>query len=101
MSLIKIDSTEFEDLVVCAVRYALGRRSYIVNDICDILIKRKNNLSLNCIKNILADIEQQQNNLGLGDFLAQKEWLNLALNLTNILEKQQEQLTIIDNKKGT
>jgi len=35
---------EFNDLAWCAMRYALGRKTYIVSSVCDILVKHVDKL---------------------------------------------------------
>jgi len=94
MSLKKINSIEFELLVNCAVRYALGRRTYVVSEICNFLIERKKDLSINCIKTILSDIKNQID-LSLGDRCDEKEWMNLLNTLGNFLIEKEA----FNNKK--
>lgn len=35
----KLSTPELETLIVCSVRYALGRKSYIVSDVCSLTKK--------------------------------------------------------------
>ena len=48
-----------EQILICAVRYALGRMSYIVDDICSYVAAKKSELSQNCINIIIRDIEEE------------------------------------------
>lgn len=48
-----------ELILICAIRYALGRQSYIVGEVCDIVLSVKNKLSRNCINIIIRDIEEE------------------------------------------
>ena len=58
---------EISDLMICAFRYVLGRRSYIVRVISDILIKHKDKLSEQAIHVIKRDILHafEVNNYGM------------------------------------
>jgi len=48
---------DIEILLVCSVRYALGRRTYIVGAVCDIVRSQKH-LSEKCLNNIIETIER-------------------------------------------
>lgn len=48
-----------EQMLICAVRYALGRQSYIVSVTCDFVKSIKDKLSQNCINIIIRDIEEE------------------------------------------
>ena len=47
-----------ELILICAVRYALGRMSYIVNVVCEYVYFKRKTLSKQCINNIIRDIEE-------------------------------------------
>lgn len=71
-----------ELIIVCAVRYALGRMTYIVSVVCDYVASKKDTLSQNCINIIIRDIEeemQRYHNSGhtLGMECDEKEWVKL------------------------
>lgn len=51
--------TPDEQILICAVRYALGRMSYIVGVVCDYVKSKRNELSDNCKNIIIKDIEEQ------------------------------------------
>lgn len=76
---------KYEDLsamLVSAVRYALGRRTYIVDWICEVI---SNNLHLLSEKDkyvMMRDIKEQEK-YGLGDNGDKNDWLRLFA----ILEK--------------
>ena len=71
-----------EMILICAVRYALGRMSYIVHEVCQYVTFTRKNLSKECIKIIIRDIEEElemyhrSGNL-LGMECDEKEWLKL------------------------
>ncbi len=54
----EFNHTETQDLLVCAFRYALGRRTYITATIADLLIKHKDKFDDNSIHVILRDIKR-------------------------------------------
>ncbi len=50
-----MDNEDIDTLVFCSFRYALGRKTYIVNDVVDLIIKYKDQLSLNTIELIILE----------------------------------------------
>lgn len=48
-----------EQMLISAVRYAIGRSSYIVSDTCRFVTNIKSKLSKECIKIIIRDIEEE------------------------------------------
>ena len=48
-----------EQILICAVRYALGRMSYIVGVVCDYVAVKQPELSKECINIIILDIEEE------------------------------------------
>lgn len=74
--------TPEEMILICAVRYALGRMSYVVSEVCQYAAMQKDKLSKNCINVIVRDIEEELerfHDLGekLGMECDEKEWLKL------------------------
>ena len=47
-----------EEIIVCAVRYALGRQSYIVGDVCKYVTIKHDCMSDHCKNVIIKDIEE-------------------------------------------
>lgn len=47
-----------EQMLISAVRYAIGRQSYIVSDTCNFVKDIKEKLSVNCLNIIIKDIEE-------------------------------------------
>ena len=77
-----VSMTPEEQIIICAVRYALGRRSYIVSEVCQYVANKKTDLSKNCIKCIIRDIEEEfklYRELGrtLGDYCDERCWEKL------------------------
>lgn len=51
--------TTDEQILICAVRYALGRMSYIVGDVARYVESKRNTLSSQCKNIIIRDIEEE------------------------------------------
>lgn len=51
--------TPDETILICAVRYALGRMSYIVGDVARYVESKRNTLSSQCKNIIIRDIEEE------------------------------------------
>lgn len=69
-----------EQIIICAVRYALGRMSYIVGIVCEYVAVKKPGLSKECISIIIRDIEEELKRYhDAGQFLGmecdEKNWL--------------------------
>lgn len=48
-----------EQILICAVRYALGRMSYIVGVVADYVAVKQPDLTKECINIIIRDIEEE------------------------------------------
>lgn len=71
-----------EHILICAVRYALGRMSYIVGIVAEYVANNRNELSENCIAIIIRDIEEEIemcHRLGkyCGMEFDERTWINL------------------------
>lgn len=68
-----------ENMVMYAFRYALGRATYAVLDVCEYVIKNKNSLSVSLKERIIKEIKQHYNNLPDEYFLVcnKESWFNL------------------------
>lgn len=71
-----------EQMLISAVRYALGRMSYIVSDTCDFVANIREKLSQNCIDIIIRDIEEEIEfyhslDVTCGDECDERNWLKL------------------------
>jgi hypothetical protein len=72
-----------EEMIVCAVRYALGRRTYIVGDVIKYVTMKKDDLSAYCKNIIIRDIKEyidtyKRLNLTEGFGIDEKGWLELV-----------------------
>ena len=71
-----------EQILICAVRYALGRQSYIVGDVAEYVNSKKNELSEHCRHIIMRDIDEDIKrchlaNVTCGMEMDERTWLNL------------------------
>ena len=65
---------ELNILIYCATRYALGRSTYVVSTICDILINQRDNLHPKNKKIIKDEIEHAINHGRAGMKMDEEEW---------------------------
>lgn len=66
--------SDISAMLVSAVRYALGRQTYIVNWTCEFIAKNQHLLLEKDKLVILRDIEQQEK-YGYGDACDESDWL--------------------------
>lgn len=68
--------TDYELMLLCAVRYALGRRTYIVGLVCDFITSQIDTLSKECLNTLIRDIKDQER-FGYGDECDEARWMQL------------------------
>lgn len=66
----------YENILVSALRYALGRRTYIVELTVEYIISEIPNLSEHCINVMIHDIKEQER-FGYGDECDKADWMRL------------------------
>ncbi|NBH61993.1 hypothetical protein D1841_18560 [Neglecta sp. X4] len=66
--------TDYESVLICALRYALGRRSYMVGIVTRYIISEIPKLSNKCKKIMITDIEQAPY---YGDECDKDDWIRL------------------------
>lgn len=66
--------TDYESVLICALRYTLGRRSYIVGIVTRYIISEIPKLSNKCKKIMITDIEQAPS---YGDDCDKEDWILL------------------------
>lgn len=66
--------TDHESVLICALRYALGRRSYMVGIVTRYIISELPKLSNKCKKIMITDIEQASY---YGDACDKEDWMRL------------------------
>lgn len=90
-----IEKGEFQTLAVCSVRYALGRMSYVVSEVAEIIKNNKERLDKNTIEVILRDIKEEMVQAARkGDFVGMdmdhKVWSDLYNLLSDYLESRKD-----------
>ena len=75
--------SDYEHMLISALRYALGRRTYIVGMTAEYIENELPKLSDQCRAIMIEDIEQQEQ-FGYGDECDREDWMLL-------LEKLREQ----------
>lgn len=70
------NAEDLSAMLVGAVRYALGRRTYIVNWTCEFITKNVHLLIEGNKQVIIRDIKQQEE-YGYGDKCDKEDWLKL------------------------
>lgn len=82
---LKITADDFGALCVCSQRYALGRKTYIVSFICDII---KKNISSLCERDLRTMIYDIENALDYGSSYDKENWMKLLKNLKEELDNR-------------
>ena len=82
-----------EQILICAVRYALGRMSYIVGVVAEYVALKRKELSIQCIDIIIQDISSemkfyQERNMTLGMECDEETWKNLLEVLKGVAENE-------------
>lgn len=78
--------TDYECIIISAVRYALGRRTYIVNITVNYVTAELPKLSEQCRRVMIDDIEQQEP-FGYGDECDEEDWMRLLRKLRESEQK--------------
>lgn len=68
--------SKYEHMLISAVRYALGRRTYIVDLTVNYVIEELPRLSDSCKKIMSNDITEQEQ-FGYGDECDKQDWMRL------------------------
>lgn len=66
--------TDFQTICICAVRYALGRRTYVTGIVADFVSNYIKSFDRNTLSVILRDIDEAHD---LGDTCDAESWLKL------------------------
>lgn len=69
-----LNHAEAQALIICSFRYALGRRSYIVSEICDIIKKNMDNLEHETKKLMYTEIQDALSLGHAGDQVDSVDW---------------------------
>ena len=79
----KLDDKELGTLLVCSVRYALGRRSYIVSDVCSIVKANRHRLAPLDRSVIIRDVREALVTSDAGDACDRRSWEELIESLVS------------------
>jgi hypothetical protein len=72
---------ELKDIVICALRYSIGRRSYVTSEVTDYIINHPELIDERVKKVMLSDLRDiedyysENDNIDLPAFLVLKIWL--------------------------
>ncbi len=78
-----MNRAHLETLLICSVRYALGRSTYIVDDVCQIVRAHIPELTINAITVIMRDILIEINRKYKGHTCDFESWTKLSNDLEN------------------
>lgn len=79
---IEISSFNLNTLIICSFRYALGRKTYIVSDICDLIMKYYSDLQPHIVDRICKEINQALETNNYGMEMDKDIWKELLTKLT-------------------
>ena len=79
----RFEDSDFELICICAMRYALSRKSYVPRVVRQYITKNDQLISNNDLKVMFDDITTSR--IAEIDSLEQQEWLNFAGELQNML----------------
>ena len=83
---------EFEDMIIYAQRYAIGRMTFAPRDVCELINKHINELSRNTLTVIQRDIEQHKEDNHLGNpNIDAPEWIKTLENINRVLSGEVEE----------
>jgi len=83
---VTLSKFEFEDMLIYAQRYAIGRMTFAPRDVCDLINKHITELSKNTITVIKEDIEQHMEDNHLGNpKIDAPEWIKTLDNINRVL----------------
>ena len=86
---IRVKKDDFQAILTSAVRYALGRRSYIVSWTCNIVKDTIDRLDDNTVDVIILDIDKQLEGYdGMLDNLRYTNWIGLRDYLLEVVKRR-------------
>ena len=91
MTDITITNKEFQQFIIYAERYAIGRMTYVPSAVNDIILKYLPFIANNTLGVLIQDIELEANREMLGMDFDKKMWLALLDTLRNEREERKAQ----------
>ena len=91
MTDITITDDEFQQFIIYAERYAIGRMTYVPSEVNNIILKYLPRISSNTLGVLIQDIELEANRDMLGMDFDKKMWLALLDALRNERDRRKGQ----------
>ena len=91
MTDITITDDEFQQFIIYAERYAIGRMTYVPSEVNNIILKYLPRISSNTLGVLIQDIELEANRDMLGMDFDKKMWLALLDTLRNERDRRKGQ----------
>ena len=86
---VTLSKFDFEDILIYAERYAIGRMTFAPHDVCNIINTRLHDLSDNTLKVIRDDIERETERGNLGSpTIDAPLWRQTYANITEEISKR-------------
>lgn len=91
----EFNDRDAETLMICSVRYALGRMTYMPSMVQDIIAGKIHQLSENCLKVLIDSIEThgglgQHNPAAYGDPYDYRNWMNFLSKIKGEFESRKK-----------
>jgi hypothetical protein len=83
---IDIDYLDFQSLILYAMRYALGRKTFAVSDVAEMIEDHMQELNKSTMELMVRDIEKESERHNLGMEMDKKIWLDLVVKLKGRLK---------------
>lgn len=73
---------ELQDIVLCALRYAIGRKTYVTSEVCEFIMKHPDLIDYRVKRVMLRDLEDldryyKKDDIDYLPFDILRKWLNL------------------------
>lgn len=82
---------DFSELAVCAVRYALGRMTYVSYSVPRAIINNIDLMTTNALTVIVRDIEEyKQYNGHIGSELDEDSWMKFKDTIESVIERRKK-----------
>ena len=79
IQMISISNSDFETMLFCAVRYALGRKTYVVNSIVGTIHQQWTNITERTLEQIAREIlEYKDTHKVLGHQCDERDWMSIV-----------------------
>ncbi|MCK9577274.1 MAG: hypothetical protein M0R51_15320 [Clostridia bacterium] len=87
---VTVSKIDFETILICAERYAIGRMTYAPHTVCELINHHIKSLSIDMIEGLINDIEFNKDNDCLGSSTIDAPvWIKTLINLKQELQKRE------------